>query len=176
MEMKYCPSLQRKKTVVLNTLANTAVATQLVERLDTVQEVQVFHTSTMQISHCMGCTHCLLKTPGVCAIKDDYVQILRALAHSQNLWLITGTSFGFMNAQGKKVMDRVLPLLNMGLEFRDGQMRHTLRYGALNVGVVYQGNADESLLDFWSRRAAMNLGGISLGAYSAAKIGEEIGL
>lgn len=163
------------KTIILNTLADAAFAEQLVERLGNVQEVQVFHTSDMRISHCMGCNHCWLKTPGVCAIRDDYEQILRALAHGQNLWLITETSFGFMNAQGKKVMDRVVPLLNMGLEFRDGQMRHTLRYGALNVGVVYQGKGDESLLDFWSQRAAMNLGGVSLGAYAVTEI-EEIGI
>lgn len=32
-------------------------------------------TSEMNISHCVGCNCCWLKTPGICVIKDDYEQI-----------------------------------------------------------------------------------------------------
>jgi len=159
---------------IVNTLADNTCGEQLKEMLSGKDsEIELVNTADMQISHCVGCNHCLLKTPGVCSIQDDYEQILRRLAKSDNLWLISDTRFGFLNYKGKNVMDRILPMLNMGLCFRDGEMRHTLRYGALNVGLVFAGNGDEELLDFWCRRAAANLGGQSLGAYSINEI-EEI--
>ena len=159
--------------LILNTLPDDTIARQLQSKL-TGENVSadVVDTYGMKISHCMGCNYCFLKTPGVCAIKDDYEQILRRLTHCDRLWLVSDTRFGFVNSNGKKVMDRILPLLNMGLEFRDGQMRHTLRYGKLSVGLIYKGDGNQSLLDFWCERASMNLGGSSLGAYSSEKIEE----
>ena len=122
--------------LILNTLADGTIAHQLQSKLANEKvNVEVIDTSGMKISHCIGCNHCFLKTPGVCAIKDDYEQILKKLAHSDMAWLVSDTHFGFINSNGKKVMDRVLPLLNMGLEFREGEMRHTLRYGKLSVGL-----------------------------------------
>lgn len=159
--------------LILNTLPDDVIAHQLQSKLAGENvSAEIIDTYGMKISHCMGCNRCFLKTPGVCAIKDDYVQILRRLAHSNRLWLVSDTRFGFLNSNGKKVMDRILPLLNMGLEFRDGQMRHTLRYGKLSVGLIYKGDGNQPLLDFWCERASMNLGGSSLGAYSSEKIGE----
>ena len=159
--------------LILNTLPDDVIARQLQSKLAGENvSAEIIDTYGMKISHCMGCNHCFLKTPGVCAIKDDYVQILRRLAHCDRLWLVSDTRFGFLNSNGKKVMDRILPLLNMGLEFRDGQMRHTLRYGKLSVGLIYKGDGNQLLLNFWCERASMNLGGSSLGAYSSEKIGE----
>ena len=37
-----------------------------------------FHTAKMKIAPCIGCNACWLRTPGVCAVKDDYEQILKA--------------------------------------------------------------------------------------------------
>jgi multimeric flavodoxin WrbA len=107
--------------LILNTLADGTIAHQLQSKLASEKvNAEVIDTSGMKISHCIGCNYCFLKTPGVCAIKDDYEQILKKLAHSDMAWLISDTHFGFINSNGKKVMDRVLPLLNMGLEFREG--------------------------------------------------------
>lgn len=161
-------------TVILNTIAEKAIAEKLRGMLASKYATEVSHTTDMNISHCIGCNHCWLKTPGVCALKDDYEQVLKVLVHSENVWLIAETSLGFINSKGKKVMDRILPLLNMGLYFSDGQMRHTLRYGALNVGVIYVGDADSQLLEFWCQRASLNLGGKSLGVYSFDKMEEAI--
>lgn len=71
-------------------------------------------------------------------------------------------------------MDRIMPLLNMYIEFRDGWMRHQLRYHGLNIGVLYRGNGDQTLLEEWCKRCAMNLGGRSLGVKSLDKARKEI--
>ena len=45
------------------------------KKVDKNQSYELVDTSEMNISHCVGCNCCWLKTPGICAIKDDYENI-----------------------------------------------------------------------------------------------------
>ena len=117
----------------------------------------------------MGCNNCWLKTPGVCAIKDDYEIIIKKLVTAENLWVVADTKFSFIDYRGKRVLDRVVPMLNMYIEFRDGWERHQLRYHPLNFGVIYKGNGNRELLEEWSMRVARNMAGHSLGIISLDK-------
>lgn len=128
------------------------------------QEVEIIDTSDMKIAHCMGCNQCWLKTPGICAIKDDYESILKKLVQAENLWLASDTRFGFLDYRGKRMMDRIMPMLNMTVGFRDGWMRHEMRYHSLNIGLLYKGDADQTMMEDWCKRTAANIGGHSLGA------------
>jgi len=148
-------------TIVLNTLEEGAAYEQISTLIE--GDVEVVNTSVMKISHCMGCNMCWLKTPGVCAIKDDYAGIIKKLVGAENLWLVSDTRFGFVDWRGKRVMDRIVPVLNMYVEFRDGLERHELSYHLLNFGLLYKGEADQEFLEEWSRRVASNLAGKSLG-------------
>ncbi|MBQ7073423.1 MAG: flavodoxin family protein [Bacteroidales bacterium] len=156
------------KTIVLNTLDGDAVSEQI-GTLIKGDAVEVLNTSDKRIAHCMGCNMCWLKTPGVCAIKDDYEGIIKKLVGAENLWLVSDTRFGFVDWHGKLVMDRIVPMLNMYIEFRDGSERHELRYHPLNFGLLYKGEADQEFLEEWSRRVASNLAGKPLGVI---KMGE----
>ena len=100
-------------TIVLNTL-ETALPTEQIESLlaGTDQQVKIIHTAGMRINHCIGCNQCWLRTPGQCAINDDYKQIIKQLVNAQNLWLVTDTKFGFLDYRGKRVMDRIMTMLN----------------------------------------------------------------
>ena len=156
-------------TLVLNTLEGD-YSEQIKELLaEKDSEVEIVNTAEMKIMHCMGCNNCWLKTPGVCAIKDDYEIILKKLVAAENLWVVADTKFGFIDYRGKRVLDRVVPMLNMYIKFRDGWERHQLRYHPLNFGFIYKGNGNRELLEEWSERVAMNLGGHSLGVISLDK-------
>ena len=150
------------KTLVLNTLGKEAL--DQVNALIKDKEVEVVDTSDMKIARCMGCNQCWLKTPGICAIKDDYEKIIKKLVETENLWIVSDTRFGFLDYKGKRVMDRIMPMLNMAVGFRDGWMRHELRYHALNIGLLYKGAADQAMMEDWCKRTAANIGGQSLGA------------
>ena len=150
------------KTLVLNTLGNDH--TEQIKALIQDKEVEIIDTSDMKIAHCMGCNQCWLKTPGICAIKDDYEVILKKLVEVDNLWIVSDTQFGFLDYKGKRLMDRIMPMLNMTVGFRDGWMRHELRYHPLNIGLLYKGTADQTLMEDWCKRTAANIGGQSLGA------------
>ena len=150
------------KTLVLNTLGKEAL--DQVNALIKDKEVEVVDTSDMKIAHCMGCNQCWLKTPGICVIKDDYEKIIKKLVETENLWIVSDTRLGFLDYKGKRVMDRIMPMLNMTIGFRDGWMRHKLRYHALNIGLQYKGAADQAMMEDWCKRTAANIGGQSLGA------------
>ena len=157
--------------LVLNSI-EASVDNDMIRALIPNQEVEIIDTSDMKIAHCMGCNQCWLKTPGICAIKDDYECILKKLVQADNLWLVSDTRFGFLDYKGKRMMDRIMPMLNMTIGFRDGWMRHELRYHALNIGLLYRGTAEQSMMEDWCKRTAANIGGHSLGAIALEKTPE----
>ena len=157
-------------TLVLNTLESGDCSEQIKALLAGKDEnIEIVNTADMKIAHCMGCNMCWLKTPGVCAIRDDYEIILKKLVAAENFWIVTDTKFGFVDYRGKRVLDRVVPMLNMYIEFRDGWERHQLRYHPLNFGVIYKGDGNQELLEEWSMRVARNLAGHSLGVIALDK-------
>lgn len=49
---------------------------------------KVWETTTMRLLPCLGCNDCWLKTPGICAIKDDYSELLKDyLAYDTTIFL-----------------------------------------------------------------------------------------
>ncbi len=158
------------KTIVINTLEGEEDYAKLLLLLPPDKdEFEIINTVGMNIHHCAGCNHCWLKTPGICAIHDDYEIIMEKLVEADNLWIVSDTHFGFLDYKGKRIMDRIVPMLNMSLEFRGKWMRHQLRYHSLNIGVIYKGQGEKDLLEEWSERAAENLGGRSLGVVEFGK-------
>ena len=160
--------------LVLNTIGASVNNDMICTLLPDKKEVEIIDTSDMKIAHCVGCNQCWLKTPGVCAIKDDYEVILKKLIQADNLWIVSDTRFGFLDHKGKRMMDRIMPMLNMTLGFRDGWMRHELRYHALNIGLLYKGEAEQTMMEDWCKRTAANIGGHSLGAFALEETPERI--
>ena len=157
-------------TLVLNSLESGDCSEQIKALLAGKDEnIEIVNTADMKIAHCMGCNMCWLKTPGVCAIRDDYEIILKKLVAAENFWIVTDTKFGFVDYRGKRVLDRVVPMLNMYIEFRDGWERHQLRYHPLNFGVIYKGDGNQKSLEEWSMRVARNMAGRSLGVIALDK-------
>lgn len=161
--------------LIINTLEENDPAAQNAIRVLTAKTSghTIFHTAKMNISPCIGCNACWLKTPGVCAVKDDYEQILKALLQHDAAFIITDTSLGFIRYKAKHIVDRMLPLGTMYTCFVDGQMRHIPRYEKrYRLGIVYAGAADKEYLEQWLERVALNFDGISLGAFPVEKCQE----
>lgn len=162
-------------TLVLNTLESGDCSEQIKALFaDKNEEIEIINTADLKIMHCMGCNNCWLKTPGVCSIKDDYEIILKKLVTAENFWVVADTKFGFIDYRGKRVLDRIVPMLNMYIEIRDGWERHQLRYHPLNFGFIYKGNGNRKLLEEWSIRVARNMAGRSLGVISLDKAAEHV--
>ena len=139
------------------------------------ENYELIDATDKNISHCIGCNYCWLKTPGICMIKDDYEPILKRMIAADQIWLIADTKFGFVSYQAKNIIDRVMPMITMYLKFKDGQMRHVMRYrNSADFGIVYYGEANRDYLQHWSERVALNIGSNSLGVYNEWEVKEAV--
>ncbi len=160
--------------LIVNTTSDQSAADEIKERLAGKGiEPEVIEASKLNISHCIGCNYCWLKTPGECSIKDDYETILKKIIHADQLWVISDAALGFIDHKGKNIFDRILPVMTMYLKFTGDQMRHVARYEhRTDMGIIYKGEADREYLDRWLKRAALNMASNSLGVYSAEEVKE----
>ena len=98
--------------LIVNTTSDQSAADEIKERLAGKGiEPEVIEASRLNISHCIGCNYCWLKTPGECSIKDDYETILKKIIHADQLWVISDAALGFIDHKGKNLFDRILPVL-----------------------------------------------------------------
>ena len=156
------------RILVLNTIANQTKETQTL--LQNIKEkyanVTIYNTYEMNIKHCIGCNFCWLKTPGICTIKDDYEIVFKKILKHDEIIFIADTKFGFVSYKMKNLLDRILPIATMYLQFVDGQMRHVPRYDVRpNMGLIYVGEGDREYLDRWMERVTLNFESNSLGVY-----------
>ena len=162
--------------LIVNTTSDLSVTESLKSLADEKKiDAEIVEAGSMNISHCIGCNHCWLKTPGVCAIKDDYEIILKKIIHADQLWVISDTALGFLDHKGKNIFDRILPIATMYLRFRGDQMRHVPRYDKrTDIGIIFGGDPDREDLKRWSERAALNVESRSLGVYGKDEIKEAV--
>lgn len=161
--------------LIVNTLPqNSPAALAAIQELgESVSDCRVIHAYEQNLRPCVGCNACWLKTPGVCAIKDGYEEILRAYLEYDATVFLAGTALNFVNYRMKNVIDRLLPLVTMYVHIVDGQCRHVPRYDkTYRFGLLYDGAADQKYLNEWLERVALNFGGSSLGAYPIAQAKE----
>ncbi|MEA4971445.1 MAG: flavodoxin family protein [Candidatus Pelethousia sp.] len=154
--------------LIVNTLptGDEAARAAIEELTAAAQDYKVINTEGLRISPCVGCNACWLVTPGLCAIKDDYEEIVKSYLQYDAVVYLAGTALGFVNHRMKNVIDRILPLATMLTCIVNGQMRHVMRYEMhFKCGLLYAGSADKPYLDRWLGRVALNMGGLSLGAY-----------
>lgn len=91
-------------------------------------EIDYFKLRELNIHYCTGCWDCWVKTPGLCAIKDDQAQILAKFPHSDRLLFISPVLVGYESALLKKTKDRIIPTAHPYIEMVHGEQHHRQRY------------------------------------------------
>ena len=165
------------KLLIVNTLpTDDPAAISAIHTLGkAVPDHRVIHTYEMALRPCVGCNACWLKTPGVCAIRDGYEELLKAYLEYDAAVFLSGTALDFVDHRMKNIIDRLLPLATMYIHIVDGQCRHVPRYDKkLRFGLLYAGAADRAYLNRWMERVTLNFGGESLGAYPISNAGEVL--
>lgn len=93
------------------------------------EQYSYFKLKNLNVKRCTGCGACGVKTPGRCVIKDDMTEILRAIAKSDWIIMLTPLRFGGYSSQLKKVFDRFMTLGLPTYTVIDGRLYHVSRYG-----------------------------------------------
>lgn len=82
----------------------------------------------MNISPCLGCFGCWVRTPGECVLKDDHAVLIKELVCSDLLVIITPITFGGHSSEVKKALDRSIAIFLPFLRMNGGEVHHPMRY------------------------------------------------
>jgi multimeric flavodoxin WrbA len=91
-------------------------------------EVKLIILREKKIADCIGCYACWLKTPGICALKDEQKEILQGYLWADCILLASPIIMGFVSALIKKTNDRMIPLVHPFLKMNGDRMAHYQRY------------------------------------------------
>ncbi len=162
------------RLLIVNTLPQDhPAALDAIQALRTAADCQVINAYEKNFRPCVGCNACWLKTPGICALRDGFEDVLKAMLECGAAVFLAGTALDFVDYRMKNVIDRLLPLATMYIHIVDGQCRHVPRYQKkYRFGLLYDGAADQAYLNEWFERVMLNFGGSSLGAFPITQAGE----
>lgn len=168
-----------KKLLIVNTLPEDDTAAQsAIQELQSQApdtEWQVIYAYEKNFRPCIGCNACWLKTPGQCAVRDGYEELLKDYLAADAVLFICGTALSFVDYRMKNLIDRLLPLATMNIHFVEGQSRHVPRYDkCYRFGLLYNGQADRAYLNRWMERVMLNFAGESIGAYPVSEVKEVL--
>jgi len=109
-------------------------------------DVKPFILRELNITHCVGCFECWVKTPGICRFKDDGPQIAEEWIKSDLVIYITPVVFGGYSSELKKALDRIICLIAPFFMKIDGETHHKPRYekypSLMGIGVLPQSDPD----------------------------------
>lgn len=81
-----------------------------------------------EITPCIGCWNCWLKTPGKCVFNDVMTEVYADYINSSRVVILFDSSKGFVNYQMKAFFDRTIPHYHPYIEIVDGECHHLARY------------------------------------------------
>jgi hypothetical protein len=83
-----------------------------------------------EITPCIGCWSCWLKTPGECVFNDIMTKVYPDYVNSSRVVILLDNAQGFINYQMKAFFDRTIPHYHPYIEIVDGEYHHLGRYDA----------------------------------------------
>jgi multimeric flavodoxin WrbA len=112
--------------------------------------VQRIDLRDLDIRYCVGCFGCWVKTPGECVTADDSHQVCRAAIQADWLLFASPVSMGFISAELKRMLDKLIPLVHPYMVIDRGEIHHRKRYShypLLGLLVARSADTDEEDLE-----------------------------
>lgn len=163
------------KLLIVNTSAEIDAETEAAinKLIEASTESKVINTRELNISYCVGCCNCMLKTPGICCLKDDYEPIIKDVLCYEHIVFIVDTVLNFVTADGLNVMQRLFPFMTVLAEYKNGRILHTSRYKKeFSIELIYKGDIEKSLINQWFEQYADHFNCTSVGTYNITNIEE----
>ncbi len=85
-------------------------------------------TPNSNISNCVGCFGCWVKTPGICVLKDGYDNMGISMGNCDEMIIISECCYGSVSPFVKTVQDRAISYFHADFEIRNDMMRDKVRY------------------------------------------------
>lgn len=104
----------------------------------------------LKIAPCRGCFSCWIRTPGICVIDDDAIEVARMTAQCDLLVYITPVVFGGVSPILKLALDRNICLVHPFFEKVNGETHHKKRYRhyppMIAVGILNENDTEGKAL------------------------------
>ncbi|MDO5293943.1 MAG: CPBP family glutamic-type intramembrane protease [bacterium] len=153
---------EEEKILIVNTLKDSN-RKNIVEMFP---NAEVVNTNTYQIHSCIGCNSCWIKTPGKCAIKDDYEALFKKIVLADKIVFLAEERLGMVSYQMKNIIDRMIAVDVPYTCIKNGQTRHCSRYKKCwKLMLVMPQSSNRAHINDWMERVAINFHSKSLGTY-----------
>lgn len=104
---------------------------------NTNHQIEYFRLRDMNINFCNGCWSCWVKTPGLCAIKDDHEQILSRIPNVDLVLYISPVILGYESSYVKTCKDRSIGSAHPYIIIHKGEQHHVQRYEKMpDIGIM----------------------------------------
>ena len=91
------------------------------------ENLKYIDLSSLKIANCTGCFSCWTKTPGMCVIRDDAVNIYPLIAKSDELIYISHIKYGSYDTVMKTMLERAIPIQKAFIRLYKGETHHIQR-------------------------------------------------
>jgi len=93
-------------------------------------DLDIYVLHQIDIKSCIGCFKCWDTTPGICSgVKGDNAEeIKRKVVNAKLMVFLTPITFGGYSSEIKKIYERLLGILQPGMQIIDGESHHLKRY------------------------------------------------
>lgn len=103
----------------------------------------VIDLSALNISPCLGCFGCWVKTPGKCVIPDDAHKVYPLIAKSENVIYVTRLFHGSYSPIMKRMLERAIPIQQAFLHLYRGEVHHVPRNVVPKKAVIIAYGCDD---------------------------------
>jgi multimeric flavodoxin WrbA len=90
--------------------------------------VSIYKLRDLKMADCVSCFGCWLKTPGICVINDDAIEIAQKMPLSDLIVYVTPIVFGGYPYELKKMLDRQISGILPFFKNVNGELHHPQRY------------------------------------------------
>lgn len=92
--------------------------------------------SELNITNCVGCFSCWVKTPGKCIIRDDAIKVYPKIAYSDKIIYVSKIKYGGYDTIMKTMLERSIPVQQAFIRLLHGETHHVQRNVALKHAVI----------------------------------------
>lgn len=138
-----------------------------------IHNIDYFRLREMDIKYCNGCWSCWTRTPGRCAIKDEYEQIFSRMSNVDMILYVSPVILGYESSLIKKCKDRSIGNLHPYIVMYKGEQHHRKRYSELpeiSVMLIKDKNTTKEDIDLIAstyQRNALNVRKESVAHFAA---------
>ena len=105
--------------------------------LSAIRDAHFVDLASLNISPCIGCFGCWVKTPGKCVIRDDAVSVYPLIARSETLIYVSHVQYGGYGTVMKAMLERSIPIQKAFLRLHQGETHHVQRRVAQKDAVIF---------------------------------------